>query len=432
MKTLIWTLLVAMAFVSCQDEVEQTVTYKINEPVFMSRADFNKQLKVTQIPHQITGMGKMCYYEGYLYMTEPEKGIHIINDADPANPIVAGYIELLGNEDISIRNNMLYADSYTDLLWFDITDPSAPKLQGRLEKAFPEVLPPIINGSGIDYPMLMEGSQGTDSICVGWTEVQRTEAVDNYRGGGWWGWPWFKGEILTMETMYDGSTGVNGSMSRFAIYNDHLYSVMNSTMNIFDLAKDTVPVIVAQNIWVSFNVETIFGYQDKMFMGTPTGMVIFSVANPEDPKHLSTISHVRGCDPVVVEDDIAYVTIRSGNLCGQTENQLIVYSVKDPTAPKLLVSYGMTNPKGLGINNKSLFLCDDGLKVFDATDPQTLVAHTLVHYKGMDGYDLIPFNNVLMMVADDGIYQYDYTDLNNISLMSKIPILRPDTTGTVQ
>jgi hypothetical protein len=80
----------------------------------------------------------------------------------------------------------------------------------------------------------------------------------------------------------------------------------------------------------------------------------------------------------------------------------------------------MTKPKGLGIDNKTLFVCDDGLKIFDATNPQTIMANQLLHKSGMSGYDVIPFENTLMMVAEDGIYQYDYSDLNNIHQISKL------------
>jgi len=52
------------------------------------------------------------------------------------------------------------------------------------------------------------------------------------------------------------------------------------------------------------------------------------------------------------------------------------------------------------------------------------MSNNLADYPGMDGYDLIPYNNVLMMIANDGIYQYDYADLNNIHLISKIPIVK--------
>ena len=82
----------------------------------------------------------------------------------------------------------------------------------------------------------------------------------------------------------------------------------------------------------------------------------------------------------------------------------------------------MTHPKGLGIDNKVLFVCDDGLKIFDAADPQKIMARNLAHYKGMAGYDVITFNKVLMMIAEDGIHQYDYSDLTQIQKLSFLPV----------
>jgi hypothetical protein len=211
-------------------------------------------------------------------------------------------------------------------------------------------------------------------------------------------------------------------MSRFVLYRDYLYAVINNTLCIFTLNGDT-PVKAADNLYVN-NVETIFSYKDNLFMGTPTGMVIYSVADPLKPEYMREIWHVFGCDPVVVENDLAYVTIHAGNACGQDNNDLIIYDVSNVRDPKHLVTYAMKNPKGLGIDNGKLFLCDDGLKVYDATDPQTLMAHRLAHYAGMDGFDVIPFQNVLMMIADDGLYQYDYSDVNKISQLSKLPIVK--------
>jgi hypothetical protein len=193
-------------------------------------------------------------------------------------------------------------------------------------------------------------------------------------------------------------------------------------MSVIDLSGNT-PVKAAENIGVG-DVETIFSYKDNMFIGTPTGMIIYSVADPLKPEYVSSVWHVVGCDPVVVENDIAYVTVHSGNMCGQNNNDLIIYDVSDVTAPKHIVSYAMKHPKGLGVDSGTLFLCDDGLKIFDATNPQTLMAHSLAHYSGMDGFDVIPFDRVLMMIADDGLYQYDYSDLTKISQLSKLPIVK--------
>jgi hypothetical protein len=169
-------------------------------------------------------------------------------------------------------------------------------------------------------------------------------------------------------------------------------------------------------------VETIFAYGDNLFLGTPTGMSIYSVADPLDPLRMSTIWHVYGCDPVVVDNDLAYVTVHSGNTCGQSVNELMIIDVSDVTSPQLIVTYTMSKPTGLGIDGGALFLCDEGLKVYKVGEPQELMSNRLAHFADMEGYDVIPYNNVVMMIADDGLYQYDYSDLGSITRLSKIAI----------
>jgi hypothetical protein len=325
------------------------------------------------VKHIITGGGKICFYNGYLYISEPEKGIHIIDNRNPSNPHAVGFVKLPGNADLAIRNDLLYADAFTNLVWFDISNPAKPKQKGILEDVF---LPA--------WPIM------------------------------WWG-----GDMMrwNMVAATNKTTGVNGSMSRFGLYKDYLYVALNSQLSIFDLSGET-PQKAVENRYIGWNVETIFSYKENLFFGTPTGLLIYSVADPLDPKFCSAITHAFGCDPVVVENDLAYVTIHSGNTCGQNNNDLIVVDVSNVYAPRELASYAMTKPKGLGIDNGTLFLCDDGLKIFKADNPQTIIANQLAHYTGMEGYDVIPFNNVLMMVAEDGLHQYDYSDLRNIRKLS--------------
>jgi Uncharacterized conserved protein len=422
MKKQIFLLLtIAALLVSCSDYYTETVTYSINEPITMSVADFRSSVKVTGQKHKIENYGKMCFYDGYLYIAENGKGIHIIDNNKPENPEIVGFIELLGNYDMVIHDNILYADMCADLVWFDITNPKTPVTLGCLPNAFPAYLPQMENDYGYDYAMVNSARQNGDNIIVGWNTVQRTEDVEHYRGSWWSSWG-NKNEYLDTSAPTSnggGSSGINGSMSSFSLYSDYLYSVMNNQMTVISLAGEK-PVLATENIYIGNNVETIFNYKDAMFMGTPTGMLIYSLENPTQPKYCSQITHVYGCDPVVVEDDLAYVTIHSGNFCGQDNNELFVIDVSDIMKPKQLVSYSMTKPKGLGIDNKTLFVCDDGLKIFDATNPQTIMANQLLHKSGMSGYDVIPFENTLMMVAEDGIYQYDYSDLNNIHQISKL------------
>jgi len=413
-KNLFLFSLTLLALTGCENKVTEMVTYKINEPIFMATSTFRNSVKVTAGPQKITSIGKMCFYNNYLYISEPEKGIHIINNTDPTNPQQTGFIELLGNADLAIRNGLLYADSYIDLVWFDVSNPALPELKGRLDSIFPNAFPMTQNQYGIDYTVSYPTTN--KGIIIGWVLKERTEEVSTYTGG------WGNGGIaLNSGSSGSNSTGINGSMSRFSIYNDHLYSVINNYLNVFDLTGNK-PVKAGADFYIGRNVETIFSYKDNMFMGTPTGMLIYSVKDPLKPVFQSSLSHVYGCDPVVVENDLAYVTVHSGNLCGQSSNELFIVDISNIKSPKQLVSYTMTNPKGLGIDNGKLFLCDDGLKIYKVTDPQTIMSNQLAHYSGMNGYDVIPQNNILLMIASDGLYQYNYSDLNNIRQISKIPI----------
>jgi hypothetical protein len=418
MKKLIFILFAGIiVFSGCSD----TVTYMINEPVFMSADEFRNSMKTNTAPQPISNYGKMCFYNGYMYISESEKGIHIIDNSDPSNPQNIAFIELLGNADLAIRNGKLYADSYIDLLWFNISNPANPVFEGRAEDIFPRSLPAVDNGFGIDHHYVWN-YDGSEGVIVGWKPKKRTEKI-SHGNGRRWGWFGNKDMALDGGGRESGNVGVNGSMSRFAWYQNYLYSVINNRMSIVDVSG-AVPVKAAENIHIGWNVETIFSYKDNMFMGTPFGMIIYSVANPLKPEYMSFVSHVFGCDPVVVENDIAYVTVHSGNLCGQNANDLMIIDVSNVRSPKHIVTYAMTKPKGLAIDKGTLFVCDDGLKIFNAKNPQTLMANRLAHYEGMEGFDVIAFNNILMMIADDGFYQYDYSDLTGIHQIRKLPILK--------
>ena len=94
------------------------------------------------------------------------------------------------------------------------------------------------------------------------------------------------------------------------------------------------------------------------------GMYIYDISNPELPELVSEFQHGTACDPVVVDDTYAYVTLRGGNLCGATESGLYIIDIQDLTQPELKVIYPMDEPYGLGVKDELLFICDgaSGLK----------------------------------------------------------------------
>ncbi|GHU68942.1 hypothetical protein FACS189413_06920 [Bacteroidia bacterium] len=416
MKKIFFSYFLFFLFSSCSFESSRIVRYQVNEPVIVSASEFRNSIK-RSAPQKLTTIGKMCFYDGYLYISNPEKGIHVIDNTHPEAPKMLAYIEVLGNSDLCVYNGRLYANAWVDLVWFDISNPADPVLEGRLADAFPAVLPPVPNDYPCDYE-LYSMAQQSGKIVVGWNLQTRERRETS-------SWGDYLDDATTAPT-FSGGNGVSGSMSRFGLVDHYLYAVIQSEMRVLDLSSEQ-PVFQSDNkIYIS-DVETIFPYKNILFLGTPYGMLIYSLENPLNPTFASQISHLYGCDPVVVADDLAYVTIRSGNRCGQTNNELLVIDVSDIKNPHQLASYSMHNPKGLGIDQGCLFLCDDGLKVFRLTEPQTFMANEIAHFSGMDGYDVIPYNSVLMMIADDGLYQYDYSSLDvssgrKIQLLSVIPI----------
>jgi hypothetical protein len=219
--------------------------------------------------------------------------------------------------------------------------------------------------------------------------------------------------------------GIGGSMARFTILDEHLYTIDDYNMQVFDISAIQDPV-AGNTINIGWNIETIFPYEENLFLGSQNGMFIFDASDPENPVQKSTFEHVQSCDPVIVDGEVAYVTLRSGNACNGFTNQLDVVDVSDVNNPKLMRTFQMENPHGLGKDGDLLFITEGehGLKVFNAEDPMKIGDRLLKHYDNIHAFDVIPFGGVLMLIGEDGLYQYDYTDPTNIKLLSTLSVIQ--------
>jgi hypothetical protein len=209
-------------------------------------------------------------------------------------------------------------------------------------------------------------------------------------------------------------------MARFNIGGDYLYAVGTNTLSVFDIRTLTNPVKLSTD-YVGWQIETIFNKEGYLYLGSAVGMYIYGLEDPAAPEFMSRIQHVMGCDPVVVDKDIAYVTIRGGNECGQNENQLEVIDVSNKREPKLLEIYQMDGPYGLGIKDDRLFVCDgtSGLKIYDASNsPELLLTD---HFQDVNAYDVIPGESVLIMIGENKLRQYSYKT-NEITLISSFDL----------
>jgi hypothetical protein len=209
----------------------------------------------------------------------------------------------------------------------------------------------------------------------------------------------------------------NGSLTRFTTVGNYLYIVDIASLITYDISNAASPVFKGKTE-VGFNIETIFPYGDKLFIGSNQNMFIYSLANPETPTKISTVQYfVRGRDPIVVKDTVAYSTLRNIGAGGN----LNVYNIKNPAVPIFATSVGLSSPYGLGIKDSALYICEaaEGLRVFSIHKPLSLIFKKLIN-PNETFYDVIIENNILICYIKGGIYLYDVTNIYNPIFISFI------------
>ncbi|TSA33765.1 MAG: hypothetical protein D4R64_13495 [Porphyromonadaceae bacterium] len=413
----IFLLLVAMSS-GCKDKFTEIFT--ANSPIYMSYEDLRLAVKQSAAT-DLVNPGKIYFKDQFIFIVEEMKGIHVFDNTDPANPINQTFVEVPGNADIAIKGDILYADSYIDMVAIDISDLTAIKEVGRVQKVLPYTLPPYDD----KYPMARIDEE--KGVVTGWEikEVKQ-EIVTNYYPVYWQG-GFNKYTDASPGTSTGGvspnGVGIGGSMARFGIYENTLYAVDNTTLHIFSITVPKTPVF-KKDFNAGWGIETMFTVGENMFLGSQSGMRIYDISIPNSPLYITDFWHMTGCDPVVVSGNFAYITLRGGNNCGNNVNQLVVVSIENILKPVELKTYPMEGPYGLGIDNNILFICDGdaGLKVYDVSDPMNINKHLLAQYPDILTYDVIPINGLLIMIGDDGLYQYDYENVKDIKFLSKIGV----------
>jgi hypothetical protein len=538
--------------------IAYAATRKVYAPVYMSYEKLWKPV-TSGSAQPLKEMGKIYVKDNFIFINELYKGVHIINNQDPAKPETIAFINIPGNVDIAIRDDILYADSWIDLVVVDISNPANVSEIKRIEGIFPNLGPPFLF---MEENVRFERIDSSKGIVVGW-EFVYTETY--YRSGACFpsgtevltangsstietvkpgtevyacdpsSGEWILAKVLKRrEYDYDGdmitiqmdsikiqangnhpfyvlsgeqlesrplpqdipeedlemvgpgrwveardltegdvlrskgdeglvitslsnrdertkvynleiegyhnfavhqtgilvhnkkraatpspSTGKGGSLARFTIVDDYLYTISGSDLQLFDIKNPANPYFW-NKIKIGWDIETIFPYHEKLFIGGQAGMYIYDNSDPAQPVKISRFAHVTSCDPVVVENNYAYVTLRGGTRCGGRNNSLEIINIGNIYNPELIASYPMDSPYGLGIDRGLLFICDgdSGLKLFDASKPKEL--KKVGGFSGIKTHDVILHNGIAIVVGQKGLYQYDYQDLESVTLISEI------------
>lgn len=420
-------LLGVLLLFSCSKQEEAApeysyLAYATYRPLLMARTVLENSV-AARPPQAMHHPGKIYLRGNYVFVNEQFEGIHVIDNTNPAQPRPVSFLRIPGNVDLAVRGNLLYADNGPDLVTLDISDPAHVQPTGRVRDAFRELPMPVAGPLEEAY---QPANRPGGAVVVGWRKLAPGEAVPlkvayyGPRGGlVFFG----NGSVLTSAAPTSvsggGDMGKAGSLARFAILGQTLYTVDEQSLRLFSLQNPAVPT-AGPKVQLINGIETIYPKDHYLFLGTQRGMYIFDVATPAAPVQVSFYQHMVSCDPVVVQGDYAYVTLRAGQTCGGGTNVLEIIDLTNLSRPRLATSLLMVGPRGLGVEGNRLYVCDDGLKVLDISRTPSA---TLVQKFATTLTDVIPNGNYLLAVGPGGLYQYAIgsTALQQVSVLPIIP-----------
>lgn len=402
-------LIITLLFAACKKEASTKTgkTITLYTPVYASKSAALGAINGNPA-EPIEHTGKIYIKDNFIYLNDQNKGIHVYDNSTPSNPRQVAFFSIPGNLDIAIKGNILYADMYNDLLAIDISNPTQVTVTKAIQNFFTGRS--YVNG----FSTNVDGQ-----VVTKWLERDTVVQEESYPNCGFCG----VNDVLTMSAAGVKASGTAGSMAGMVLMNDYLYAITEPhSVGIINVSNAALPVI-ANEFFAGYDLQTVFPFEGKLFLGSAVGMFMYDVTDPLHPVSLGEFSHGRACDPVITDGQHAYVTLHAGDGCGGEANELHVIDITNIQQSQLVRTYQLIKPTGLSKEGNILFVCDDTeVKLFNAYDPANL--QLLKKIPGNEPYDIITTGNRAMIVCKDGLYQYDYSNINNIRRLSFLPTKR--------
>ncbi len=421
MKKLLLVLLPLTFFVlqSCNKDFGSVeVSYKKATAVYGDLAAI-RNTPLMEGARSITDAGKIFVAENLLLIGEEGDGIHIVDNTDPKNPANLSFMNIPGNREYYVAGNVLYAESHYDLLKIDISNKSQPRIVSRVEDAF---------ATSDNF----KNDKGEILIKFNFEDITEKVSEDSEIYQQLWGhqeiyYYDFANQLIPpsqVPVSFAGNSSASvGSVNRIAATKGHVYVINTNAIHPFE---DNGDLTAFEKIWSVGGMETIYPDGDKLYIGTQQSMEIFDIRNPAQPQWTASFQHANSCDPVLPCGDVAYVTLRTGDVgnCPGDENALLVLDVKTSN-PTQLQEIEMESPFGMTIVGSKLYVGEgsNGLKVFNIEDKQNITLDTWE--PNIEAYDIIhhPTNpNLILIAGPVGISQYEIEGDATFSLLSTMAL----------
>lgn len=403
-----------------KDEGDITVTYQEATAVYGDLQAIRAE-PINESTRPVVDPGKIFVGENFILIGEEQEGIHVIDNTNPQSPTAINFINIPGNREYFVRGNKIYAESNYDVLKIDISDLTNAKLDSRAEYVFQQ-----------------EWHNDNGETLIGFTYEEKTvtlnEDDDFYKDviGHNEIYFDFAGNIIPKSAVpasFAGSgSDISGTVNRVTYTDNYVYIVGQSSMHV--LRDDSNGLVKVEGNHHLANIgegmETVFPYQNHLFVGSRSSMDIFNIDNQDRPEHIYAFDHATSCDPVMAADDVAYITLRTAEFssCPGNTNALLVLDISNLNDVDQKEEIEMLSPYGMNLIGNKLYVGEgeNGLKIFDASDRQD---PKLVKFdQSIKAYDVIPHpldDDIIFTTGPEGIYQYTVDhQIDNFSLQSII------------
>ncbi|OIN59553.1 hypothetical protein [Arsenicibacter rosenii] len=162
----VWLMAGLLALTGCYyDYTDDRLSAKTGyRPVYASYEEVRQIQTLT--PQPLKAPGKIYIKDKFLFINEIDKGIHVVDNSDPAKPVRISFIAIRGNRDIAVKDSILYADNAVDLVALNIANPRNVRVVKRVENSFPyPAYPPQTN-------VTFECADPAKGVVIGWEQAE--------------------------------------------------------------------------------------------------------------------------------------------------------------------------------------------------------------------------------------------------------------------
>jgi hypothetical protein len=316
-----------------------------------------------------------------LFVSDVLTGVHVLDVSDTANPTYKMRIPLQSNQGTAVKDDILYANDGLSLLAIRVGDSDyeiVKKIHGWYE-------------GPTEMPWVEGPDRGYGCSCA------RRERI-----------------VANTPVPFAGS-----SFATFAVIDDYLYYLDQHNLVTADISTPEDPQIISRT-HVGWDVETLYPTDDLLFVGGELGMYIYDRSDPSAPIIIGGVRHFRACDPVVVADKTAYVTLRGGGACGGARDVLLCVDVTNPADPDVIGEKAMMTPHGLAVNGSLLYVSNGGagFELVDVSQPSKPFA--VDAWPERATRDFIWAGSTLYTLGPDNLLIYDVSAPDSPRLLSEI------------